>query len=84
MDDVCITASAATTAGVIRMFVSDGTLIYLHSEFLVTAVTPSTSVGVWSIQLTNLGIILKSGWSLRFGTNNAELFKVIMTRGGDL
>ena len=82
VQDVTITATGTTTAGVIRMFVSDGTNHRLHSEILVTPVTPSTTIAVWSFQLFNLGIQLEAGYSLRFSTNNAETFNVIGTRVG--
>lgn len=83
VDDIYITAAGTTTAGVVRMFLHDGTNYRLLLETLVTAVTPSTTVAVWSFALTNVGIILKNGWSLRFSTHNAETFNIMMTRGGD-
>ena len=83
VDDIYIAAAGTTTAGVVRMFLSDGTNHRLMQEFLISAVTPSTTVGVWSMFLPNLGILLKSGWSLRFSTNNTETFNILMTRGGD-
>ena len=82
VDDIEITAAGTTTAGVVRMFMSDGTNIRLEREFLIPAVTPSTTVSVYNLQLKNQAIILKSGWSLMFGTNNAETFNVIATRAG--
>lgn len=84
VDDIVICATGTTTAGVVRMFVHDGTNYRLLQEYLVPAVTPSTTVAAWSTKLSNLGIVLKSGWSLRFSTHNAETFNVVMTRGGDL
>lgn len=83
VDDIQICAAGTTTAGVIRMFLSDGTNHFLINEIIVPAITPSTTVPAWSAILKNLGIILKSGWSLRFSTNNAETFNVAMLRGGD-
>lgn len=84
VDDIYITAQGTTTAGVVRVFLSDGTNNRLLMEYLVTAVTPSATVTTWSAFLSNLGIVLKTGWSLKFSTNNAEIFNVMMTRGGDL
>lgn len=84
VDDIYIAATGTTTAGVVRMFISDGTATRLLQEFLITAVVPSTTIPVWSASLTNLGIVLQSGWSLRFSTNNAETFNIVMTRGGTL
>lgn len=84
VDDIYITATGTTTAGAIRMFLSDETNNRLLAEYLVTAVTPSLTVTTWTAFLSNLGIILKTGWSLKFSTNNAETFNIMMTRGGDL
>lgn len=84
VDDIYITAQGTTTAGAVRMFLSDGTNNRLIAEYLVTAVTPSNTITTWTAFLSNLGLVLKSGWSLKFSTNNAEVFNVMMTRGGDL
>lgn len=83
VDDISIVATATTTAGVVRLFISDGTNIRLWQEILVSAVTPSTTVQVWSYTLLNQALLLKSGWSLQAATNNAETFNVIVTRAGD-
>lgn len=83
VDDIYIVANATTTAGVIRLFISDGTNIRLWQEILVTATTPSTTVQVWSYSLLNQALILANGWSLQAATNNAETFSVFVTRAGD-
>lgn len=84
IDDIAIVAAGTTTAGVIRLFVSDGTNHRLWREVLVTAKTPSTTVDVWSVYMENLALVLKTGWSLRAATHNAETFNVLVTRAGDL
>lgn len=83
IDDIYIVATGTTTAGVVRLFISDGTNVRLWQEILVSAVTPSTTVAVWSYTLLNQALILESGWSLQASTNNAETFNVIVTRAGD-
>lgn len=83
IDDIYIVATGTTTAGVVRLFISDGTNIRLWQEILVTAVTPSTTVQVWSYTLLNQALILESGWSLQASTNNAETFNILVTRAGD-
>ena len=80
IDDIYITATGTTTAGVIRMFMFDGTNNRLIQEILVTAITPSTSVSVWSVTLTNQAIILPNTYALKFSTNAAETFNVVATR----
>jgi hypothetical protein len=83
IDDIYITATGTTTAGVVRLFLNDGTNTYLFEEILVTAITPSTTVQVFQFTQLNLGLILANGWSLRASTNNAETFNIQVTRAGD-
>lgn len=84
IDDISIVATGTTTAGVVRLFINDGTTSYLWQEILVTAITPSTTVQVFSFTLLNQALILaSSSWSLRASTNNAETFNVLVTRAGD-
>lgn len=86
LDRVRIQATGTTTAGVVRLFLHDGTNARLFREILVTAVTPSTTVEAWSaeVDLAQAGtpIQLPTGWSLRAATNNAESFNVFAI-GGD-
>jgi hypothetical protein len=84
IDDIKIQATGTTTAGVVRLFLHDGTNARLFAEILVSAVTPSTTVEAWSATLLNQAIVIPSGWSLRASTNNAETFNVIVNRAGDL
>jgi hypothetical protein len=80
IDTVSITATATTTAGVVRMFVN-GSLV---REFLVTAITPSTTVKVYSIPTTEgadangrlpVGLVCAPGDIIKFSTHNAEAFQ---------
>lgn len=83
IDDIYMVGTGTTTAGVIRLFVHDGTNARLLSETLVTANTPSVTVPVWSNTLLSQAIVLKTGYSLRATTNNTETFNIIVTRAGD-
>jgi hypothetical protein len=83
IDDIYITATGTSTAGVVRLFLNDGTNTWLFQEILVTAITPSTTVQVWQSVQLNLSLILANGWSLRASTNNAETFNIQVTRAGD-
>lgn len=83
IDDITIVATGAVTAGVVRLFLHDGTNARLLREVMVTATTPSTSVETFTVRLTNLGICIPTGWSLRASTHNAEGFNVIVNRAGD-
>lgn len=83
-----VTAASTTTAGVVRLFIHDGSSARLWHEVLVSAITPSTSVAVFqkylseAIDTDKLPLILETGYSLRASTNNAETFTVVAT-GGD-
>lgn len=83
IDDIYIVSTGTTTAGVVRLFISDGTNIRLWQEIIVSAVTPSTTVQVWSYALINQALLLPSGYSLQASTNNSETFNILVTRAGD-
>jgi hypothetical protein len=84
VDDIYITATGTTTAGIVRMFLSNGTTNYLIQELIVSAVTVSATVPAWSQPITNKGLVLQNGWSLKFSTQNAESFNIVVTRAGNL
>ena len=81
--DIVITATGTTTAGMVRLFVHDGTNARLWQEVPVTAVTPSGTVAAFTSSLLNQALILPNGWSLRASTHNAETFNVLVDRAGD-
>ena len=83
VDDVSIAATGTTTAGVVRLYLHDGTNSRLWKEIMVPANTPSTTNATWSYSLSDMALVLKSGWKLRASTNNAETFHVLVTRAGD-
>lgn len=80
IDRIIAHATVATTAGMVRLFVHDGTNARLWRELPVEAVTPSASVPAWSAELlfpSNNPLVLPSGWSLRASTHNAQSFVVV-------
>lgn len=83
VDDIWVVATGTTTAGVVRLFISDGSNIRLWRELIVPAITPSTTVPVYNAVLYEQALILQNGWSLQAATNNAETFNVLVTRAGD-
>lgn len=82
IDEINIIATATTTAGVVRLWIYNGTTYYLFEEILVSAITPSTSVATFNTTLTFNNFMLPTGHSLRATTNNSEGFNVIAF-GGD-
>lgn len=82
IDDISITALATTTAGMVRLYVFDGTNTRLIREIPVLANIPSGTVQSWQALLKGLGLVLASSHALRASTNNAETFDVVVTQGG--
>lgn len=83
IDQIEVEAVGTTTAGMVRLFLHDGTNARLWREVPVSAVTPSGTVSAFYARLSNLSLILPSGYSLRAATNNAETFNVNVTQAGD-
>jgi hypothetical protein len=83
VDDIYVVATGNTTAGQLRLYISDGTNINLWQELLVTAVTPNATIQPWSYALLNQSLVLANGYSLRASTNNANTFHMVVTRAGD-
>ncbi len=86
VDRIVIQADGTTTAGVVRLFVYDGSAYHLWKEVLVTAITPSATIEAFRAELARGDgqpvLDLESGFSLRAATHNAEGFQVF-AHGGD-
>jgi hypothetical protein len=89
LSKIQIIATATTTAGLVRLFLYDGSTYHLFAEVPVTAITPSGTVAAFAATLSEaynpdqLPRVMPSGWSLRATTANSEAFKVIAD-GADL
>ena len=91
IDQIEIQATGTTTAGMVRLFVSDGTNHRLFAEIPVIAVTPSATQPAWSTLVAGnsqglvnglpLPFAIPTGYSLRASTHNAENFNVIAFGG---
>lgn len=78
--DIEIVATGTTTAGVVRLFIHDGSNARLWKEVLVSAITPSTTVEVFRAIFTpRIPKRLPSGYSMRASTHNAETFNIHVT-----
>lgn len=81
---VDVKATGTTTAGMVRLFLHDGSTAYLLKEVAVTALTPSATVKGFHAVVEFENVLLPdSDWSLRASTHNAETFNVFAF-GGDL
>ena len=88
IDAINIKATGNTIAGMVRLFIHDGSTARLMTEVPVVAITASNTSPSFEIQLnTNtmtqtLPIILQTGYSLRASTQFANSFNIIAV-GGD-
>lgn len=85
IDKIRMVGVGTITAGMIRVFLNDGTTKRLLREVAVQATTPSATVEGWAYDLTfGDGLVLPSAtWSILVATNNAESFNVF-AYGGNL
>ncbi len=78
IQSILIKAQVSTTAGMIRLFIYDGTNTKLLTEVQVPAITKSGTANSFSARIDFGGrdFALKAGWSLKASTENAERFNV--------
>lgn len=87
VDRVVIKATSTTTAGMVRLYLYDGTNTRLWDEILVVAATPSGTVQsfrsvIMTPDLMSPLVVLASGHKIQASTHNAESFDVTAL-GGD-
>jgi hypothetical protein len=90
IEEIVIEASATTlvattVAGLVYLFLYDGTTYHLFDTVTVTAVTASATAAPFRWRNLYNNLVLKTGWSLRASQSivgNANVLKVIAL-GGD-
>ena len=83
IDLIRVVGTGTTTAGVVRIFVDDGSNVRLLKEILVDAITPSTSIEVFTDEYQPTEpLLMPATWILKASTHNAEAFNVFAI-GGD-
>lgn len=80
IEDITLKAQGTTTAGMIRIFLHDGTTARLWREIQVPAITPSATAPSWELRFP-VYLFLQSGHSLRASTEKAESFTVVANGG---
>jgi hypothetical protein len=86
VDRIHVRAQGTTTAGMVRLFISDGTNIRFWDEVSVTAITPSATVQAFEATIITPDaasplLVLPNAYVLKAGTHNAETFDVIAHAG---
>jgi hypothetical protein len=84
ISEVVVEATVATTAGMVRLFLNDGTTTRLFDEIPVAAATPSASVRATRVSMLYQNLTLPANnWKLMAATSNANAINVIAF-GADL
>ena len=84
INEIVVEGTATTTAGMVRIYLHDGTNARLFDEFVVVAVTAAASTPVYRGSKVYQNLHLpSSSWSIRASTHNAETFNIIVL-GADL
>jgi hypothetical protein len=89
IDYIDIQGVATTVAGLINLFVYDGTTYFLWNQVPVIAITSSTTVPAFSALLSSnnnsniMPLTLPTGYSLRATTSEAQTGVRVSAYGGD-
>ncbi len=85
VEEVVFQAVGSSVAGVINLFLYDGSTYHLYDQFAVILQTSSTTASAWRATRSYANLIVKSGWSLRFTVTIAGLQSIIKgtATGGD-
>lgn len=82
--EIVVQARVTTTAGMVRIFLHDGTTFYFFDEVSISAATVSASVRATRVSTTYNNLVLpNASWSVRVSTHNAESIDVTAL-GADL
>lgn len=89
IDYIDVQGVATTSAGIVNLFVFDGTTYSLWAQVPVIAVTSSTTAPAFQATLASnvnanlLPLVLPTGWSLRATTSVAQTGIRVIAFGGD-
>lgn len=84
INEIVVEATTTTTAGMVRLYLNDGTNTRLFDEFPVPAQTASNFAPTYRASKTYDNLVLpNASWSVRASTHNAETLNVFAL-GADL
>ena len=84
IEEIAFVGTGTTLAGLIRVYVYDGTSYWLRDTVLVTAISNSTTAVPWSQVNTYTNLELKSTDSLVVSSTVASQLVNVIVTGGDL
>lgn len=77
IEELVFEGLGTTVAGLVNVFLHDGSTYHLFDQFVVTAVTSSTTAAAFRVAKTYSNLILENGWSIRFTVTVAGLQSLI-------
>jgi hypothetical protein len=81
--EIVTQATVTTTAGMVRLFLTDGSTTRMFDEIAVSATTVFANVKGNRVSTLYTNLVLPSGWSMRASTHNGEAIN-IFALGADL
>lgn len=81
--EIVTQATVTTTAGMVRLFLTDGSTTRMFDEIAISAATVSASVKGNRVSTLYTNLVLPSGWSMKASTHNGEAIN-IFALGADL
>lgn len=89
IDYIELQGVASTSAGLINLFIHDGTSYFLWQQVPVQAVTSSTTAPAWSVSLSSnnnaniMPLSIPTGYSLRATASVSQTGVRVIAYGGD-
>lgn len=74
--EIVTQGAVTTTAGMVRLFLTDGTTTRMFDEVSIAAATVSATVKGNRVSTTYNNLVIPSGWSIKASTHNAEAINV--------
>lgn len=74
--EIVTQGAVTTTAGMVRLFLTDGTTTRMFDEISIAAATVSATVKGNRVSTTYNNLVIPSGWSIRASTHNGEAINV--------
>lgn len=81
--EIVAQAAVTTTAGMVRLFLTDGTTTRMFDEITIAAATVSATVKGSRVSTLYTNLVIPSGWSIRASTHNGEAIN-LFALGADL
>lgn len=84
IEEIVVQGIGVTIAGMLNIYIHDGTNYHLFDQVSISAVTATTTATAYRAVRQYTNLVLKSGWSLRASSMVASQLAKVSAFGGDL